>query len=246
MGTHSPPGSRGQLYLDFVVGIGVFVLALAFVLSVAPGMFSAFDDDPSRPLVADRSPVMRNHCERGGVSTLLCVAWKFTGWPKFDLLCRGITTRRPGRLTSRSRWTQGASLTTGENFDQKKTQAERAQHDEGEDWLIARVEPVDQPMEPEDVSDDRIVDEGFVPGFDPRYRVVRVGKDRPQRTHRDECPSLSPRPVTPRKSERRDQCGTACVDAQQRHLDPTCVGIPDSYDSTTPVPSETLEDTCGT
>jgi hypothetical protein len=55
MGTHSPPGSRGQLYLDFVVGIGVFVLALAFVLSVAPGMFSAFDDDPSRPLVADRT-----------------------------------------------------------------------------------------------------------------------------------------------------------------------------------------------
>jgi hypothetical protein len=52
-----PPsrGRRGQLYLDFVVGISVFLLAMAFVLSFAPGMFGAFDADPSRPLVADRT-----------------------------------------------------------------------------------------------------------------------------------------------------------------------------------------------
>ncbi len=58
MARHSrdPPGSdRGQLYLDYVVGIGIFMLAIAFVLSFGPGMFGTFADEPDRPLVADRS-----------------------------------------------------------------------------------------------------------------------------------------------------------------------------------------------
>lgn len=50
-----PTRDRGQLYLDFVVGIGVFMVALAFVVSFAPGLFSSFPDDPAQPLVADRS-----------------------------------------------------------------------------------------------------------------------------------------------------------------------------------------------
>lgn len=52
--THSTR-ARGQLYLDFVVGVGIFVLATAFVVSFAPGLFTSFADDPSQPLVADRA-----------------------------------------------------------------------------------------------------------------------------------------------------------------------------------------------
>lgn len=51
----TPVSDRGQLYLDYVVGIGIFMLAIAFVLSFAPGMFGTFADEPDRPLVADRS-----------------------------------------------------------------------------------------------------------------------------------------------------------------------------------------------
>lgn len=55
MDTPPPHPRRGQLYLDIIVGVGVFVLAIAFVLSFAPGLFTSFADDPSRPLVTDRT-----------------------------------------------------------------------------------------------------------------------------------------------------------------------------------------------
>lgn len=46
---------RGQTAVDFLVGVGVFVLVLALVFAFVPELFAPFDDDQARPLVADRS-----------------------------------------------------------------------------------------------------------------------------------------------------------------------------------------------
>lgn len=48
-------GTRGQTTLDFVVGIGVFLLVMGFAAGFVPEMYASFDDDPQRGLVADRT-----------------------------------------------------------------------------------------------------------------------------------------------------------------------------------------------
>lgn len=46
---------RGQTGLDFVVGIGLFLLAMAFLVGFAPDMVASHADGPELPLVADRA-----------------------------------------------------------------------------------------------------------------------------------------------------------------------------------------------
>lgn len=48
-------GERGQTSIDFVVGIGVFLLVVGSVAGFVPDLFAPFDDDPQRPLVTDRA-----------------------------------------------------------------------------------------------------------------------------------------------------------------------------------------------
>jgi hypothetical protein len=52
-----PPrsGSRGQTTLDFAVGISIFLLTMAFVLSFVPGILGPFESGPQEEtVVADR------------------------------------------------------------------------------------------------------------------------------------------------------------------------------------------------
>lgn len=47
--------NRGQTGVDFIVGIGVLLLTVAFVVSFVPGLFAPFDGDATTaPLVAER------------------------------------------------------------------------------------------------------------------------------------------------------------------------------------------------
>lgn len=59
-GNRRPPGdrtidtARGQTTLDFVLAIGVFVVAVAFVFGFVPGMLDPFTQDQAEGQVADR------------------------------------------------------------------------------------------------------------------------------------------------------------------------------------------------
>jgi len=53
--TRTDDRDRGQTTLDFVVGIGVFLLVIAFAAGFIPEMYEPLDDDPERPQVADRT-----------------------------------------------------------------------------------------------------------------------------------------------------------------------------------------------
>lgn len=46
---------RGQTGLDFLVGMGVFLLTVGFVVGFVPGMFAPFTGGQEHPLVADRT-----------------------------------------------------------------------------------------------------------------------------------------------------------------------------------------------
>ncbi|WP_255195953.1 DUF7287 family protein [Halorarius litoreus] len=46
--------ARGQTGLDFLVGIGLFLLTVGFVLAFVPGTLTPFSDATEQPLVADR------------------------------------------------------------------------------------------------------------------------------------------------------------------------------------------------
>lgn len=46
--------SRAQTTIDFMIGAGVFLLVVAFVLGIIPGMIDPFSDSQERTLVADR------------------------------------------------------------------------------------------------------------------------------------------------------------------------------------------------
>jgi len=49
-------GDRGQTAIDYAVGIGVFLLVVAFVFAFVPTVFAPFDDDSGRLLVlSDRT-----------------------------------------------------------------------------------------------------------------------------------------------------------------------------------------------
>lgn len=60
MSSRSPPHrrtvcvSRGQTGIDFIIGIGVFLVSIAFVFSFVPGMLAPFGDAAGDPIVADR------------------------------------------------------------------------------------------------------------------------------------------------------------------------------------------------
>lgn len=45
---------RGQTSLDFLIGIGVFMLTVAFVVGAIPGLIEPFSGGQETPLVADR------------------------------------------------------------------------------------------------------------------------------------------------------------------------------------------------
>ncbi|UWG46979.1 putative pilin/flagellin [Halanaeroarchaeum sp. HSR-CO] len=59
-GSHRPAddratdGRRGQTTLDFVLAIGVFIVAVAFVFGFVPGMVDPFTQDQAEGQVADR------------------------------------------------------------------------------------------------------------------------------------------------------------------------------------------------
>ena len=46
--------TRAQTTIDFLIGAGVFLLVVGFVLGVIPGMIDPFSDSQETPLVADR------------------------------------------------------------------------------------------------------------------------------------------------------------------------------------------------
>lgn len=57
-GAHRPnsPNSRGQLGFDFLVGMSVFLIAVAFVIGFVPGMFDPFASESGADIIiADRS-----------------------------------------------------------------------------------------------------------------------------------------------------------------------------------------------
>lgn len=45
---------RGQTGIDFVVGMGIFLLTIGFVVAFVPGLLTPFSDETTGPLVADR------------------------------------------------------------------------------------------------------------------------------------------------------------------------------------------------
>ncbi len=45
---------RAQTTIDFLIGVGVFLLVFGFVISVIPGMIDPFEEGQETPLVADR------------------------------------------------------------------------------------------------------------------------------------------------------------------------------------------------
>lgn len=48
------PSGRAQTSIDFLVGVGVFMLAIGFALGVVPSMIDPFTNAQESPLVADR------------------------------------------------------------------------------------------------------------------------------------------------------------------------------------------------
>lgn len=46
--------NRGQTTIDFAVGVGLFLITVAFVMATVPGMIEPFAHDQDDPLVADR------------------------------------------------------------------------------------------------------------------------------------------------------------------------------------------------
>lgn len=52
--THTVTVDRGQTGVDFLIGIGIFLLTAGFVFGFVPGILVPFDGDQSAPLVSDR------------------------------------------------------------------------------------------------------------------------------------------------------------------------------------------------
>jgi hypothetical protein len=53
--TASDDRSRAQTTLDYAVGVGIFLLAIAWVVGTVPQIVQPFDDAQDRPLVANRA-----------------------------------------------------------------------------------------------------------------------------------------------------------------------------------------------
>nr|WP_049918564.1 hypothetical protein [Haloferax larsenii] len=47
--------SRAQTTIDYAIGVGIFLLAVAWVISTVPQVVQPFDDTQDRPLVANRA-----------------------------------------------------------------------------------------------------------------------------------------------------------------------------------------------
>lgn len=79
MASHRSPrnrdsaANRGQTGIDFIVGVGIFLLTIAFVFSFVPGTLAPFGDATGEPIVADRIAdelVYEALAEAGGPSVL--------------------------------------------------------------------------------------------------------------------------------------------------------------------------------
>ncbi|WP_416841590.1 hypothetical protein [Haloferax sp. DFSO52] len=53
-GGRSSRDTRAQTGLDFVVGVGLFLLVLGFLVQFVPGMIAPYSDDAELPVVAER------------------------------------------------------------------------------------------------------------------------------------------------------------------------------------------------
>ncbi|KAB1191156.1 MULTISPECIES: hypothetical protein [Haloferax] len=53
-GGRPPRDTRAQTGLDFVVGVGLFLLVLGFLVQFVPGMIAPYSDDAELPVVAER------------------------------------------------------------------------------------------------------------------------------------------------------------------------------------------------
>lgn len=53
-GPRHAESDRGQTTIDFAVGVGLFLITVAFVMASVPGMLEPFAHDQDDPLVADR------------------------------------------------------------------------------------------------------------------------------------------------------------------------------------------------
>ncbi|WP_396613468.1 hypothetical protein ACH9L7_17750 (plasmid) [Haloferax sp. S1W] len=54
-GGRPPRDSRAQTALDFIVGVGLFLLVLGFLVEFVPGMVAPYSDDAELPVVAERA-----------------------------------------------------------------------------------------------------------------------------------------------------------------------------------------------
>lgn len=54
-GNDERPSDRGQTTVDFAIGVGLFLITVAFVMATVPGMLEPFAHDQDDPLVADRT-----------------------------------------------------------------------------------------------------------------------------------------------------------------------------------------------
>ena len=82
------PG-RGQTTIDFAVGISIFLLTVAFVLTTVPGMLEPFAHDQDDPLVADRvaSQLAEGHLGNPETPTLLNESCTFTFFEATGTAC---------------------------------------------------------------------------------------------------------------------------------------------------------------
>ncbi|KTG12609.1 DUF7287 family protein [Haloferax profundi] len=64
--TAGTEGSRAQTTLDYAIGVGIFLLAIAWVIGTVPQIVQPFDDAQDRPLVANRAA---DHLAGGALSS---------------------------------------------------------------------------------------------------------------------------------------------------------------------------------
>jgi len=80
------PDERGQTLIDYAIGVGLFLLAVAFVFSYVPGMLDPFTAEQENVQLADRAATQlsEHHLARPGEPFVLdaeCTDKFFTGDP---------------------------------------------------------------------------------------------------------------------------------------------------------------------
>ncbi|WP_052367714.1 hypothetical protein [Haloferax sp. ATB1] len=61
--------TRAQTALDFVVGVGLFLLVLGFLVEFVPGMLAPYSDDAELPVVAERAATRLTDAHLGNPTT---------------------------------------------------------------------------------------------------------------------------------------------------------------------------------